>query len=139
MTTRGVYERNHSQLRKLRGKASESGPCVDCGGPARQWSQIHGTNGTNPLADYEPRCVKCHSIYDHQPYSRRRIKWRLPIEIQLAVATHERRQHKTRRYRHSKSQPDYARMMRPAEIRQLNQGVRSALWDVATLMAEASQ
>ena len=38
--------------------------CTDCGGPAAQWSQVHGTDGTDPIAHYQPRCRKCHSKYD---------------------------------------------------------------------------
>src|SRR5262249_32001674 len=37
--------------------------CVDCRGPARDWSLIHGRDGNDP-ADFEPRCRKCHIAYD---------------------------------------------------------------------------
>ena len=49
-------------VRKLRGKASDQ-KCIDCGSNARDWSQIHGSD---PLVvtNYEPRCRKCHTVYD---------------------------------------------------------------------------
>lgn len=56
------YAGNHSRVRRWRGLARDH-PCTDCGVPANDWSQIHGTNGHDPQ-DYEPRCWKCHSEYD---------------------------------------------------------------------------
>lgn len=51
------YARAHAAVRHAKGKASEH-DCVDCGGQALDWSQIHDTD------DYEPRCRSCHKKYD---------------------------------------------------------------------------
>jgi hypothetical protein len=56
------YAARHGHLRRERGRASYH-HCVDCGGDAQDWSQIHGTTGLEPT-DYEPRCRKCHAVYD---------------------------------------------------------------------------
>jgi hypothetical protein len=71
------YQGVHHRLRK-----QEMGPCVDCGGPARDWSlrsdtpadrlRMHYLPGRNwkrvaysiNLSDYEPRCRKCHQQMD---------------------------------------------------------------------------
>lgn len=66
------YDAIHQRLRALRGRASGH-ECVDCAGPARQWSYDH----TDPnerlsdlgpysvdLAHYHPRCVSCHKSFD---------------------------------------------------------------------------
>jgi hypothetical protein len=56
------YLRRHELVRKVRGKASEH-KCIDCGEPAREWSQRHDTEGIDP-SDYDPRCCSCHQKYD---------------------------------------------------------------------------
>jgi hypothetical protein len=53
----------HLRLKRLRGKAKEYG-CVDCDGPALEWSQIHDTSGLDLWEHYEPRCRSCHINYD---------------------------------------------------------------------------
>lgn len=55
----------HLRVIRARGKAAEH-PCVDCGGTARDWSQIHDAD---PLVvtNYEPRCRRCHRRYDQKP------------------------------------------------------------------------
>jgi hypothetical protein len=65
---RAGYTARHERVYMDRGKATDQA-CADCGEPARHWSQIHGTDGTDP-AHYEPRCVRCHSRYDHQEEAR---------------------------------------------------------------------
>jgi NAD-dependent SIR2 family protein deacetylase len=57
-----LYKSRHIRVRKARGKASEQA-CVDCGKPAREWSQTHSTTGQEP-EHYQPRCRKCHAAYD---------------------------------------------------------------------------
>lgn len=37
---------------------------MHCGGAAREWAQIHGTDGENPMEDYMPLCRRCHFRYD---------------------------------------------------------------------------
>lgn len=66
----------HKRLERQRGSARDHA-CVDCGGPAREWSYDH----TDPdaltcdvrgsvlaysldLDRYEPRCVRCHRRFD---------------------------------------------------------------------------
>lgn len=57
------YDTRHDRLRRARGKARVHA-CVDCGGPADEWSQVHGTDGLNVETDYVPRCKKDHHAYD---------------------------------------------------------------------------
>lgn len=70
-----TYLRAHRRLDSIRGRAS-SHACVDCGGPAAEWSydgldpdQKTGT-GRSPYAysvkpeHYHPRCVRCHRQFD---------------------------------------------------------------------------
>lgn len=67
------YARAHERLGKV------SGPCVDCGKPARHWSLRHDTPSARILeqllqgriarfsldpGDYVPRCVRCHQSAD---------------------------------------------------------------------------
>lgn len=58
-----TYRNVHERVRRARGKASEYGCVDDCGRQAEDWSQIHGTDGTDP-EHYEPRCRTCHVAYD---------------------------------------------------------------------------
>ena len=73
----------HHRVEALRGKASLH-TCVDCGGPASDWSYDHSdpeplteiTNGGRTIAAYstdlncfEPRCRSCHVRFD------RKVKW----------------------------------------------------------------
>lgn len=68
------YVAAHIRVRSTRGSAA-SHTCVDCGGPALHWSYRDGHAGqclTDELglrysldpADYDPRCVPCHSAFD---------------------------------------------------------------------------
>lgn len=83
-TTTPTYRSAHSRLTRTRGKASAH-LCVDCGGPAHEWSYNHddpeefvthktrnGKHGERIVtvhysADpdhYSPRCRRCHIIHD---------------------------------------------------------------------------
>lgn len=67
------YFARHWRLRRDRGKAS-SYRCEHCKTEqARDWAQIHGTDGEDPLGDYVPLCRKCHIAYDgsghHVPHT----------------------------------------------------------------------
>ena len=63
----------HKRLSRKRGRAAEH-ECVDCGGPAKEWSYTYGSpdelidaNGLRYSLDldvYKPRCVPCHRRYD---------------------------------------------------------------------------
>lgn len=70
------YGAVHRRLRKSRGSARNF-RCVDCGGPAAQWSydgndpeELYGPSGRNisPYSTdpdrYQPRCSACHGRYD---------------------------------------------------------------------------
>lgn len=57
------YSAVHQLIRRERGSASEQ-TCVDCGQPAAEWSQIHGTDGCDVHQRYEPRCEPCHRVHD---------------------------------------------------------------------------
>ena len=68
------YNAIHFRLTRHRGPAATF-DCVDCGGPAFDWSFIHETpqefvrdGKWGPysirLDDYEPRCRSCHKRYD---------------------------------------------------------------------------
>ena len=58
------YRARHDRTERARGKARDQ-LCVDCAGPAADWSQIHGTSGQDP-AHYQPRCRACHLTFDHR-------------------------------------------------------------------------
>lgn len=66
----------HRRLYRTRGKATEFA-CVDCGGPARDWSynnadpaQLTEERDGTPIAysldldNYDPRCRSCHRKFD---------------------------------------------------------------------------
>lgn len=57
-----TYHTRHRRVVRARGRASEH-TCVDCGSAASDWSQIRGTDGES-VDDYEPRCKRCHNLYD---------------------------------------------------------------------------
>ena len=73
------YETAHRRTACVRGKASTH-PCIDCAGPAREWSYSGGAayefTGPSPRghmriwsgdpADYEPRCKRCHEDHDRE-------------------------------------------------------------------------
>lgn len=63
-----VYRSRHTRVSRARGKASDQ-TCVDCGNPATDWSQRHGTMGNDPQ-DYSARCKKCHAAYDSESLRR---------------------------------------------------------------------
>lgn len=52
----------HIRLRIRRGPANEN-DCVDCKKEALDWSWIHDTD-PDDLMNYEPRCRRCHVLYD---------------------------------------------------------------------------
>ena len=57
------YVGRHLRVQRDRGPATDQ-TCMDCGQAAREWSQIHGTDGQDPFKHYVPRCRKCHDVYD---------------------------------------------------------------------------
>lgn len=69
------YGAAHDRVRSERGDA-KSWPCVDCGGPARDWSYSGGDPGelSNALDQpysldpvfYVARCKPCHSKFDRR-------------------------------------------------------------------------
>lgn len=62
------YAARHTRLRRQRGSAKDQ-LCIDCGQPAAEWAQVHGTTGME-AGDYEPRCLKCHAEYDDETKAR---------------------------------------------------------------------
>lgn len=67
---RREHRRFHDRLRAARGRAADY-PCVDCGGPAKEWSWDKGsgeTFGSGTFVDnfdeYSPRCQSCHRKMD---------------------------------------------------------------------------
>ncbi|MGW5239489.1 hypothetical protein ACWEOW_11200 [Monashia sp. NPDC004114] len=76
-----AYNTAHVRLKAWRGTAREYA-CVDCGGPAAQWSysgsgrhEMRGTktnqwgqvievSWSTEVADYSPRCIPCHNTHD---------------------------------------------------------------------------
>ena len=62
------YQRLHRMVFKARGRAGRH-PCFDvndqgCKNMARDWAQIHNTDGTEPI-HYIPLCRRCHATgYD---------------------------------------------------------------------------
>lgn len=68
------YMNLHRRVRQLRGKAAEHA-CAKHAElrvikPARDWAQIHRTDGKDPWADYVPLCTSCHRRYDFTPETR---------------------------------------------------------------------
>lgn len=74
------YSSAHDRIEQDRGRASDL-HCVDCDKPAREWSYDHldaderidpGTGASFSLdpEHYEPRCVRCHRIFDDHPFTR---------------------------------------------------------------------
>lgn len=66
------YINNHARVRAERGLASAQA-CVDCGGPAREWSFRLGTDPTE-VQNYDPRCLSCHRSHDMTPEHREKIR-----------------------------------------------------------------
>lgn len=60
-----TYHRNHMRVRSARGVA-KSQRCELCGDQGYEWSQIHGTDGTDPLKHFRPLCHPCHTEYDRK-------------------------------------------------------------------------
>jgi hypothetical protein len=65
------YLKKHKRVYRERGKAA-SFSCVkhaELGQEvqARDWAQIHETDGEDPWADYIPLCRSCHLKYDDRP------------------------------------------------------------------------
>lgn len=67
------YRAAHARLTTDCG-AAETHECVDCGGRAREWSWVgcdeplfsrQGLGYCVHHEHYEPRCAKCHRVYDH--------------------------------------------------------------------------
>lgn len=71
-----TFDAAHKRLNRARGSA-KSFPCVDCGGPASEWSYDHTdpealfervgavmTPYSLDLDRYVPRCVSCHRRFD---------------------------------------------------------------------------
>lgn len=52
----------HYRLYVVKGKARQF-QCVDCDRQALDWSWIHDTDKFD-IENYEPRCRRCHKIYD---------------------------------------------------------------------------
>jgi hypothetical protein len=57
------YYAIHNRVAQTLGKASVH-VCIDCGDQAKEWSQIHDTDGLNYGKHYVARCVPCHRKYD---------------------------------------------------------------------------
>lgn len=70
------YDGAHTRCRRYRGPA-RAHACIDCHRPALEWSFSHETPAGRTLyddegrpysadpADYEPRCRRCHKLYDN--------------------------------------------------------------------------
>jgi hypothetical protein len=59
------YAAAHWRVKQARGLASEH-ECVDCEGPATDWSYVHPEGFSLDASDYTPRCRRCHLIYDKE-------------------------------------------------------------------------
>ena len=62
------YSGRHIRVRRIRGAATS---CYnrelglrDCSSQVFDWSQLHGSDGLDPLLDYWPLCRSCHNAYD---------------------------------------------------------------------------
>jgi hypothetical protein len=66
------YFRQHRQVYKARGKASQH-VCEHCKGKtALDWALVHGQDGNSP-SSYISLCRSCHVIYDDTPERREKI------------------------------------------------------------------
>lgn len=65
------YRASHKRVTKARGRASGY-PCAFCGLPARHWSQVHGTDMSDPR-NFRALCVPCHTAYDKPVRSPKRL------------------------------------------------------------------
>lgn len=68
---KGSEAGKHARHRRVvirRGKAGdhECARCAENGltKPAREWAQVHDTDGNDPWSDFIPLCRKCHFRYD---------------------------------------------------------------------------
>lgn len=69
----GGYAPTHKAIYAARGRAAEY-KCCDCGGDAQEWSysggcpneitDARGVRFSRDVAMYEPRCIRCHRIFD---------------------------------------------------------------------------
>ncbi len=64
-TANPTYDSLHGRVHRARGKAAEHS-CVDCGEQAQEWSYTHGKEPSD-VGSYEPRCIRCHRLYDENP------------------------------------------------------------------------
>gem|GEM_PF-4667892 len=53
----------HQRLHMARGGANKH-KCIDCQKQAKDWSQVHHTNGLDLEKHFVPRCRTCHAEYD---------------------------------------------------------------------------
>lgn len=58
-----AYQTLHTRVKVERGLATKHN-CIDCGKPAKEWSQKEETSGLNLYDHYDPRCISCHHKYD---------------------------------------------------------------------------
>lgn len=68
-----AYYKRHRRVYKERGKARDYACAWDCGAQAREWAQIHGTDGESS-DHYQPMCNKCHAKYDDKWNKAQRAK-----------------------------------------------------------------
>ena len=64
-----TYTARHKRVVRQRGQAKNS-ECLHCGDRARDWAQLHGTDGLDVENDYIPLCRKCHIAYDESMKTR---------------------------------------------------------------------
>lgn len=85
---RRQYNRNHYQVNRARGKASDH--LCRCGLKAEEWAQRHELDGKSP-EDYDPMCRPCHHKYDDRwnESERARVK---ESTIKVWASSPERRQ-----------------------------------------------
>jgi hypothetical protein len=62
------YYTKHDRCAKARGQASIHECFMICGKMARDWAQIHETDGIDPIC-YIPLCRGCHIVYDKNDYT----------------------------------------------------------------------
>ena len=75
----------HRRVRETRGNAAEHA-CARCGKRAREWAQIHGTDGLDIQLDYAPLCVSCHRQYDDSPERRQALSQSWTPERRAALS-----------------------------------------------------
>lgn len=103
------YWSKHWHIRKAKGSASQY-QCSNCDAQARDWAQIHDTDGTNPQTDFMPMCRKCHIAYDghaHTQWETKKLRGYKQGEAQRTASSERQK-----KYQASKTPEERSEMIK---------------------------